>query len=88
MKEMSAAEAARNFSAVLNAAEKGETVLVTRSGRKAALITPAPRSSGRALRVVFEQYRAHPIVDDDWSKTIEDAIGELSADEDIDPWSD
>lgn len=84
---MSAAEAARNFSAVLNAAENGETVLVTRSGRKAALITPAPRSSGRVLRAVFEQYRVHPIVDDDWSSTIGNALGSVSAEEDTDPWS-
>jgi len=84
---MTAAEAARNFSAVLSAAERGETVLVTRSGRRSALITPAPRSSGRALHAVFEDYRAHPIVDDDWAATVDDALASLSPDEDADSWN-
>ncbi|MPY77040.1 MAG: type II toxin-antitoxin system prevent-host-death family antitoxin [Actinophytocola sp.] len=88
MKEMTAAEAARNFSAVLSAAEKGETVLVTRSGRRVALITPAPRSSGRALRAVFEDYRAHPIGDDEWTTTIDEALTAVSPNEDVDPWND
>jgi prevent-host-death family protein len=84
---MTAAEAARNFSALLSAAEGGETIVVTRSGKRAALITPAPRSSGKALRAVFKQYRVHPIVDDDWTSTIADGLSSVSAAEDIDPWN-
>ncbi|OZM84301.1 hypothetical protein CFP66_02925 [Pseudonocardia sp. MH-G8] len=61
---MSASEAARNFSAVLDATEKGETIVVTRSGRRVALIAPAPRANGAALSDVLDRWRGHPALDD------------------------
>ncbi|MGA2929327.1 MAG: type II toxin-antitoxin system prevent-host-death family antitoxin, partial [Solirubrobacteraceae bacterium] len=53
---MSASEASRNFSAVLDCAEHGETIVVTRSGQRVALITPAPRTNGGALRNVLNRW--------------------------------
>jgi prevent-host-death family protein len=47
---MSASEASRNFSTVLDSAEHGETIVVTRAGHQVALIVPAPRANGGALR--------------------------------------
>ncbi len=55
MREMSASEASRNFSALLDCAEHGETIVVTRSGQRVALITPAPRTNGGALRDVLNR---------------------------------
>jgi len=38
MKEMSASEVARSFSAALDGAEKGETIVITRGGRRVAMV--------------------------------------------------
>ncbi|WP_235433709.1 MULTISPECIES: type II toxin-antitoxin system Phd/YefM family antitoxin [Protofrankia] len=46
---MTASEASRNFSALLDDAEHGETIMVTRSGRRVAVIMPAPQGNGEAL---------------------------------------
>jgi len=57
---MSASEAARNFSAVLDSAEHGETIVVTRSGRRVALIAPAPRANGGAVLDLFDDSVSSP----------------------------
>ncbi|MGH3949451.1 MAG: type II toxin-antitoxin system Phd/YefM family antitoxin [Pseudonocardiaceae bacterium] len=85
---MTASEASRNFSAVLSATERGETIAVTRSGRRVAHVTPAPRASGQALREVFETYHNSPIVDDAFTDRVERALATLDIDEDNDPWTD
>ena len=46
---MSATEVRPNVSAVLDFAEHGETILVTRGGEAVATIAPAPRATGAAL---------------------------------------
>lgn len=86
MKELSASEAARNFSAVLDAAEKGQSVVVTRSGRRVALITPAPRANGAALRGVLDRWRGHPALDRAFAAQVESAGSSVSAELDEDPW--
>lgn len=42
MREMSVCEANRNFSQVIAAAERGETIVVTKNGKPVAKITPQP----------------------------------------------
>jgi prevent-host-death family protein len=62
MKVMTATEASRRFAAVLDEAEHGETILVTRGGRRIAMIGPAPVAAGRAVKDMLRRH--HP--DDDW----------------------
>lgn len=88
MREMTASEASRNFSAVLDAAEHGETIVVTRSGHRVALITPAPRANGRALREVFRRWQGNTAVDDTLAANVAKAREAASADLDVDPWRD
>lgn len=47
MRTVSAAEAGRDFAALVDAAERGETVLIERGGKLVAQIGPAPVRSGR-----------------------------------------
>jgi prevent-host-death family protein len=88
VKEISASEAARNFSAVLDATEQGESVVVTRSGRRVALIAPAPRANGGAVLDLFERWRGHPAFDDSFEAHVNTARSSVSAELDDDPWRD
>jgi prevent-host-death family protein len=88
MREMSASEAARNFSAVLDAAEHGDSVVVTRGGRRVALIVPAPRANGAALREVLDRWRGNPAFDDRFVDNVARARDAASAELDGDPWRD
>ena len=61
MKEVTATEAARHFSEVLDAVEHaGETFVITRGGRAVASIVPAPIGNGRALKDVLRRHRPDP----------------------------
>lgn len=88
MKEMSAKDAARNFSAMLTAVESGETVIVTRSGRRVARIAPVPRGNVRALRAVVDRWIAADVLDDDFESAVTAAKAGLSVEQDRDPWRD
>lgn len=88
MRELSASEASRNFSAVLDEAERGETIVVTRSGRKVAVITPAPRANGRALREVLARWRGNAAFDEEFAANVSSARELASNDLDADPWRD
>ena len=58
MKDISATEAARRFSEVLDAVEhRRETFVVTRQGRSVARITPAVAASGRAVKDLLLAHR-------------------------------
>jgi prevent-host-death family protein len=46
MREISVREANQNFSQVIAAAERGETIVVTKSGRPVAKIVPHPQDRG------------------------------------------
>ncbi|WP_282778594.1 MULTISPECIES: type II toxin-antitoxin system prevent-host-death family antitoxin [unclassified Nocardia] len=50
---MTATEVARNLSAVLDEAEHGETITVTRGGRRIATIIPAARENGAEVIAFF-----------------------------------
>jgi prevent-host-death family protein len=86
MREMSASEASRNFSAVLDSAEHGETIVVTRSGHQIALIVPAPRANGGALREVLRRWQGNPALDEAFAENVEAAREVASAELDADPW--
>lgn len=56
MKKISATEAARRFSDLLNAVETGrETFLVTRGGREVARIGPVAAASGAAVKKIMRR---------------------------------
>lgn len=88
MKEMAASEASRNFSAVLDEAEHGETIVVTRNGRRVAMITPAPRANGKALHDIFRRWQGRAELDDEFEANVAAAREAVSGDLDSDPWRD
>lgn len=83
---MSASEASRNFSAVLDEAERGETIVVTRSGRRVALIVPAPRANGEALLDVFRRWHNSDGLDEAFAANVAAAREVASTESDADPW--
>lgn len=64
MRTVTATEASRSFAALLDEAERGQTVVVTRGGRRIASLGPAPASNGAevlallALDTVDEDFAA------------------------------
>lgn len=56
MRLMTATEASRGFAAVLDSVEHGETIVVTRGGRRIAVIGPVPPGNGAALNDVLRQF--------------------------------
>jgi prevent-host-death family protein len=82
MRSITATEASRNFSALLDSVERGETVTVTRGGRTVAELVPPTRRTGRDLRNALESI-APP--DDSFADDIRAAVG-LLVDEPADPW--
>lgn len=71
---------------MLDSAEHGETIVVTRAGRRVAVITPAPRANGAALRAVFERWHGNPALDDTLAARVDAARQGVSAELDTDPW--
>lgn len=47
MRKLTATQVSRNFAAVLDAVDCGETVVITRDGRELAILTPAPAPNGK-----------------------------------------
>jgi prevent-host-death family protein len=88
MKEMTASEASRNFSAVLDEAERGETIVVTRNSKRIALITPAPRANGSALRTVFQRWNDNAALDGTFEARVAEAREISDTELDEDPWRD
>ncbi|HEX8859738.1 MAG TPA: type II toxin-antitoxin system prevent-host-death family antitoxin [Actinomycetes bacterium] len=66
MKTVTATEAARNFAAVLDEAERGETIVVVRGSRRVATIGPAAAAPGRAVKELLRRHRP----DRDWVKDL------------------
>ncbi|HWJ85492.1 MAG TPA: type II toxin-antitoxin system prevent-host-death family antitoxin [Cellulomonas sp.] len=83
MRTMTATDASRGFSDLLDAAEAGETVIVTRGGRPIARISPARSTTGRDLRAALADV---PRLDPDLADDIAGATAHLTADGD--PWRD
>ena len=82
---MSASEVARRFSVVLDGAEHGETVVITRGGRQVAMLVPAPRTNGAAVLDVFRRWSGRVPLGDTFEADVAAARG-LPAELDGDPW--
>ncbi|MGH9076703.1 MAG: type II toxin-antitoxin system Phd/YefM family antitoxin [Acidimicrobiales bacterium] len=54
---MSASEASRSFAALLDEAERGGTIVVTRGGRRIATIGPAASANGSAVVALLASSR-------------------------------
>lgn len=75
MREVSATEAARGFSALLSAVEDGETFVVTRGGVAIARIEPAGGTSGAAVKALLRHYRT----DRAWASDLDEVRSLLNA---------
>ena len=82
MRTISATEASRRFSDLLDAIEAGETVVVTRGNRPIAEIRPATRRTGRDLRAALA---ATEPPDERFVDDIAEAVAGLT-NEGADPW--
>ena len=85
MKELTATEVARRFSAVLDGAENGEAVAITRGGRRIAMLVPAPRANGAVLLEVFRRWDEQLPADERFESDVA-AARDLPAELDDDPW--
>jgi len=83
MRTMTATEASRHFSDLLDAVERGETITIVRGSRPIAEVGPARRRTGGDLRAALVDV---PPPDDAFSRDIADAIALLSS-EVRDPWA-
>jgi antitoxin (DNA-binding transcriptional repressor) of toxin-antitoxin stability system len=83
MRTMTATEASRNFSDLLDAIERGETVTITRGHQLVAEIRPARRRAGADLRAALEHI---PPPDDRFAEDIASALALISSEGD-DPWA-
>lgn len=84
MRTMTATEASRRFSDLLDAIERGESVMVTRGNRPIAEIRPARRRTGKDLRKALAE-TSPP--DERFETDISDALALLTTDR-TDPWAD
>lgn len=83
MKQLSATDASRRFSEVLDDVESsGESYVVVRHGRAVATIGPANGGTGKALK---EALRANP-PDDGWADEVRELREEMGPV--TDPWRD
>ena len=73
---------------MLDSAEHGETIVVIRAGRRVAVIGPAPRANGAALRTDFERWHGDPALDDTLANRVAAARETVPAELDTDPWRD
>jgi antitoxin (DNA-binding transcriptional repressor) of toxin-antitoxin stability system len=80
---MTATEASRNFSDLLDAIERGETVTITRGHHAVAEVGPARLRTGAGLRAALEQV---PPPDDGFADDIAGALALISSEGD-DPWA-
>lgn len=88
MREMTASEASRNFKRVLDETEHGETIVVTRGGRRIATIAPAPRGNGAELRGVLHRWCGANGIDADFAARVAEARTHADDEQDSDPWHD
>jgi prevent-host-death family protein len=84
MRTMTATEASRHFSDLLDAVERGETITIVRGSHPIAEIGPARRRTGADLRAALADV---PPPDDTFGRDIADAIALLNS-EVGDPWAD
>ena len=83
MRTMTATEASRHFSDLLDAVERGETVIIFRGSQPIAEIGPARRRTGADLRVALT---GTPPPDEDFARNISAALAMVTS-EVPDPWA-
>jgi len=66
VRTITATEASRSFAAVLDAAERGETIIVTRGGRRIVTIGPAAAGNGAEVLAVL----GAPLPDEDFADDV------------------
>ena len=86
MRTITATEASRNFSDLLDLVESGETVRITRGNDLVAEIAPARRRTGADLEAAIHAADLPPI-DDDFERDISAALAFVTSDGG-DPWGD
>lgn len=84
VRKISATEASRGFSDLLDSIEAGDTVVVTRGNRPIAEIRPVRRRTGRDLARALADTTPP---DDSFTADISAAVDLLVADQ-TDPWAD
>lgn len=73
---MSATEASRGFSDLLDAVEhEGESVRIVRHGRTVALVVPAPPARGADVLALLERHRPDPAWAEEMA-ALRDLVGE------------
>ena len=82
MKLMTASEVSRNFASVIDLAARGETIVVTRGGKRVATISAAPAANGAALAGLLATHQGS--LDDTFGDDVLAARRHLTAN---DPWS-
>ena len=71
LKQLSATDAARRFSEVLDRIEqRGESVVIVRHGRAVATMGPAGAGTGRALKEALRAHRPDP----DWADEVRELL--------------
>ena len=88
VREVTASEASRNFSMLLSSVDRGETVVVTRAGRRIATITPAAPSNGAAFNEVIDKWQNSEALGEAFNDQMAAARAAAEASMDSDPWSD
>jgi antitoxin (DNA-binding transcriptional repressor) of toxin-antitoxin stability system len=83
---MTATEASRNFSGLLDLIEAGETVRITRGGDPIAEVGPARRRTGADLEAALRAAHLPPL-DDELERDIAESLA-LVTNEGVDPWAD
>ncbi|HRE02753.1 MAG TPA: type II toxin-antitoxin system prevent-host-death family antitoxin, partial [Ilumatobacteraceae bacterium] len=83
MRTISATDASRRFSDLLDAIEAGESVVVTRGNRPIAEVRPAIRRTGRDLRAALAEMEPP---DERFAADVEGAVAGLIQEGD-DPWA-
>lgn len=86
MRTMTATEASRNFSDLLDLIQAGETVRITRGNEPIAEVGPARRRTGADLEAAILAAELPPL-DEDFERDIDEAVA-LLAHDGSDPWAD
>lgn len=84
MRTITATEAARRFSDLLDAIERGESVTVTRGNKPIAELRPARRATGRDLRIALSETTPP---DERFEADVAATVALLTLDR-TDPWAD
>ena len=87
MKVLTATEASRAFSALLDEVEKGGSAIITRGGRRIARVTPLEEPNGAAFLEVVRRFGGPASgVDDTFERDVAAVRETARADLDEDPW--